>query len=82
MSARLRRHRQARRLSRAQLAQAMRALGARTDAYDIARWEADYYEPKLRTFAVLGRALGVSMEALLYGEAEAERLGEECGRSG
>jgi hypothetical protein len=34
------------------------------------------------TFAALARALGVSMEALLYGEAEAERIARERRRAG
>jgi hypothetical protein len=51
-------------------------LGARTEAADIAHYEAGLYEPKLRTFAALARVLGVSMEVLLYGEAEAERIAE------
>jgi hypothetical protein len=40
------------------------------------------YEPKLRTFALLARALGVSMEALLYGEDETVRMAEEREDSG
>ncbi len=57
----------------------MRALGARTEPGTIARYELDLYVPKLRTFAVLARAPGVSTETLLYGEDEAERLARERG---
>ena len=42
-----------------------------------ARYEADFYEPKIRAFAALARALGVTMEVLLYGEEEAARIADE-----
>ena len=81
-SARIRRLREGRGMNRAEVAAAMRALGARTEMPDVARYEGEYYEPKLRTFAALARVLGVSMEALLYGEDEAQRIAAERERSG
>jgi hypothetical protein len=38
--------------------------------------------PRVLTFAALARALGVSMEELLYGEAEAARIARERRSSG
>ena len=64
-------------MTRADLAAATRRFGLWTDPHDVQRWEGDYYEPKLRTFAALARVLGVSMEVLLYGEEEARRIAEE-----
>jgi hypothetical protein len=69
-------------MTRVGLAAAMRALGARTEAGDIARYEFGYCEPKLRTFAALARALGVSMEVLLYGEEDAARIARKRGCPG
>ena len=74
---RIRRLREAKGLTRAGLAEAMRVLGARTERRDLLRYEDLGYEPKLRTFAVLARALGVSVETLLYGEEEAARIAAE-----
>jgi transcriptional regulator with XRE-family HTH domain len=71
---RLRRLRERRGMTRAELAAAMRPLGRWADPHDVRRWEDGYYEPKLRTFAALARVLGVSMDVLWYGEEEAERL--------
>ncbi len=68
LAARIRRLREARGMSRRDLAVAMRAFGARTDPPDIGRYEGDYYEPKLRTFVALARALGVSLDVLYFGE--------------
>jgi transcriptional regulator with XRE-family HTH domain len=78
LSARLQRYREARSITRAELAVAMRALGAWTEGHDIARYEGDYYEPKLRTFAVLAHALGVSMDVPLYGDQQAWLIAREC----
>ena len=54
----------------------------RTEASHLARYESDLYEPKLRIFAVLARALDVSMEALLYSETGAARIADERERAG
>jgi transcriptional regulator with XRE-family HTH domain len=75
--ARLRRLREAAGLSRTELAAACTRLGRRTEANDIYRYEAGLYWPRVPTFAALARALGVSMEELLYGEAEAARIAWE-----
>jgi len=69
-------------MSRPDLAAAMRALGLRTEANRIWRYEDGVHEPRLRQFAALARVFGVSMEALLYGEDEAERLARERERAG
>jgi transcriptional regulator with XRE-family HTH domain len=69
-------------MTQSELAAAMRALGVRTEAHTISRYEGDVYEPKLRAFAVLARALGVTVEALLYGEEEAARIAAERERAG
>jgi transcriptional regulator with XRE-family HTH domain len=53
LAARIRRLREARGLTRTELAERMRALGARTEPYDLARYEAGECEPKLRIFAAL-----------------------------
>ena len=74
---RLRRLREARGMSRTQLAGACRALGRRSERDDIRHYEAGYHEPRVHTFAALARALGVSMEALLYGEEKAARIAQE-----
>jgi hypothetical protein len=57
-------------------------LGRRTERNDIVRYERDDYWPRVLTFAALARALGVSMEELLYGEAEAARIARERRRAG
>ena len=54
-----------------------RVLGVRAEGHTISRYESDVYEPKLRAFAVLARALGVTVEVLLYGEEEAARITAE-----
>ena len=77
LSDRLRRLRKVRGMSRADLSEEMRRLGQRTEVRDIRHYEEQFYEPRLRTFAALARALGVSMETLFYGEEEAERLAWE-----
>jgi transcriptional regulator with XRE-family HTH domain len=82
LGARIRRLRAARGMTQPDLAAAMRELGARTEASNIVRYEAYGYEPKIRTFAALARALGVMMEALLYGEDEAARIAAERERAG
>ena len=64
-------------MTQSELAATMRALGMRTEAHTISRYESDVYEPKLRAFAVLARALGVAVEVLLYGEEEAARIADE-----
>jgi len=64
-------------MTQIELAAAMRALGVRTEGHTISRYESDIYEPKLRAFAVLARALGVTVEVLLYGEDEATRIAAE-----
>ena len=74
---RLRRLREARGMSRVELAEACNRLGRRTDRRDIIRYEEGGYYPRLPTFAALARVLGVSMDALWYGEEEAERLAWE-----
>jgi transcriptional regulator with XRE-family HTH domain len=75
--ARLRRLREAGRLSRTELALACTRLGRRTDRNDIIHYERDDYLPRVPTFGALARALGVSMEVLLYGEHEAGRIARE-----
>jgi transcriptional regulator with XRE-family HTH domain len=75
--ARLRRLREARGLSRTELAQSCTRLGRRTDRNDIVHYERDDYWPRVPTFGALARALGVSMEELLYGELEAKRIARE-----
>jgi hypothetical protein len=69
-------------MTRPDLAAAMWALGMQTEQRDISRYEADCYEPKIRAFVALARALGVTVEALLYGEAEAVRIAAEHERGG
>jgi hypothetical protein len=64
-------------MSRQDLAAAVVKLGRRTEIGDIRRYEEGDYWPRLLTFAALARALGVSIEVLLYGEEEAERIAEE-----
>ena len=73
----LRRLREARGLTRSELARACIAAGRRTDRAEIIRYEDGLYLPRLPTFAALARMLGVSMEVLWYGEEEAERLAWE-----
>jgi hypothetical protein len=65
-----------------EFAAAMRALGARTEAVDIARYEAGAYWPRLPMFAALAEALGVSLDVLWYGEAEAARIARRRRRLG
>ena len=77
LGARIRRLRLARGMTRPDLAAAMWALGMRTEQRDISRYEADCYEPKIRAFVALARALGVTVEALLYGEEESARIADE-----
>jgi len=80
---RLRRLREARGLSRSELAEACNRMGRRTvSRTDIIRYEAGAYAPRLRTFAALARALGVSMDVLLWGEGEAARIAEERTKEG
>jgi len=71
---RLQRLREARGMTRAELATACVALGRRIERNDIVRYEEGAYYPRLPTFAALARVLGVSMDMLWYGEEEAERL--------
>jgi transcriptional regulator with XRE-family HTH domain len=66
--------REARGLSRFDLAAACDRPGRQVHADDIRRYEEDGSMPPVVTFAALARALGVSMEALLYGEEEAARI--------
>jgi transcriptional regulator with XRE-family HTH domain len=76
--ARLRRLREARGMSRAELASACVGVGRRAiERNDIIRYEAGAYWPRLPTFAALAEALGVSMDVLWYGEAEAARIAGE-----
>ena len=77
LGVRIRRLRLARGMTRPELAAAMWALGMQTEQRDISRYEADCYEPKIRAFVALARVLGVTVEALLYGEAEAARIAAE-----
>ena len=58
LGVRIRRLRVARGMTQIELAAAMRALGERAEGHTISRYESDVYEPKLRAFAVLARALG------------------------
>jgi len=74
---RLQRLREARGMTRSELAAALRARGLWTGPDDVLRWEGDFYGPKLRTVAALARALGVSMDVLLDGEEEAARIARE-----
>jgi transcriptional regulator with XRE-family HTH domain len=74
---RLRRLREAKGMTRAELAEACASLGRRTERLEIVRYEESAYYPRLPTFAALARVLGVSMETLFYGEEEAERLAWE-----
>jgi transcriptional regulator with XRE-family HTH domain len=82
LGVRIRRLRVARGMTQAELAAAMRALGVRAEGHTISHYESDVYEPKLRAFAVLARSLGVTMEALLYGEEAAARIADERERAG
>jgi len=75
--ARLKRLREARGMSRPEFAVALAALGRRTEDSEIAKYEEYSYYPRVPTFAALARVLGVSMEVLLYGEEEAERIAAE-----
>ena len=69
-------------MTQIELAAAMRAFGVRTEGHTISRYEIDVYEPKLRAFAVLARALGVTVESLLYGEQAAAWIAAERERAG
>ena len=80
--ARLQRLREARAMTRAELAAACIAAGRRTDRTEIVRYEESDYYPRLPTFAALARVLGVSMEVLWYGEEEADSLAWERERGG
>jgi transcriptional regulator with XRE-family HTH domain len=71
---RLRRLREARGITRGELAAACVALGRQIERSDIGRYEEGMCYPRLPTFAVLARVLGVSMDVLWYGEAEAAWL--------
>jgi DNA-binding XRE family transcriptional regulator len=82
LGARIRRLRLARGMTRSDLAAAMWALGMRTEQRDISRYESDVYEPKIHAFAALAQALGITVEALLYGEEEAVRTADECAGAG
>ena len=64
-------------MSQADMAAAVVTLGPRTEIGDIRRYEQGDYWPRLLTFAALARAVGVSIEELLYGEEEAARIAEE-----
>ena len=64
-------------MTRAELAAACIAAGRRTDRAEIIRYKDGLYLPRLLTFAALAHVLGVSMDALWYGEEEAERLAWE-----
>jgi len=75
--ARLKRLREARGLSRAELAAIVVKLGRRTEQSDIRSYEEDGYFPRIQTFAALARALGVSLDVLWYGEEKAEQLAWE-----
>jgi transcriptional regulator with XRE-family HTH domain len=79
---RLRRLREARGLSRTELAQSCTRLGRRTERNDIVHYERDDYWPRVPTFAALARALGVSMETLYYGEQEAKLIARGRRRAG
>jgi hypothetical protein len=69
-------------MTRPELAAAMWALGMQTEQRDISRYEAGCYEPKIRAFVALARVLGVTVEALLYGEETAARIAAERERAG
>ena len=69
--------REARGMSRAELANACIGLGRGIDTRDLQRYEEEDYLPRVPTFAALARALGVPMEVLLYGEEEAGRIAQE-----
>jgi transcriptional regulator with XRE-family HTH domain len=71
---RLRRLREAQKMSRVELAEACTRLGRRTARNDIVRYEENAYFPRLPTFAALAEALGVSLDVLWYGEEKAEQL--------
>jgi ribosome-binding protein aMBF1 (putative translation factor) len=79
---RLKRLREARGMSRAELANACAGRGLRINARALNQYEDENYLPRVPTFAALARVLGVSMEALLYGEEEAARIAEERGSLG
>jgi hypothetical protein len=74
---RLRRLHAARGMTRAALAEACVAPGRRTDRRDIVAYEEAGYYPRPPTFAALARVRGVRMEALRYGEEDADRLAWE-----
>jgi transcriptional regulator with XRE-family HTH domain len=80
--ARLQRLREARGMTRAELAAACTEFGRRTVRNDIIHYEEGAYWPRVLTFAALAQVLGVSMETLLYGEEEAARIAEERERAG
>jgi len=74
--ARLKRLRVAKGLSRPEFAAALAALaalGRRIEGSEVAKYEESSYYPRVPTFAAMARVLGVSMEALLFGE-EAGRI--------
>jgi len=47
--------------------------GRRIEGSEVAKYEESSYYPRVPTFAAMARVLGVSMEALLFGE-EAGRI--------
>lgn len=63
---RIRRFRQARGMSQEELAFACQDLGGSVHQPHLVGYERDDHEPRLRTFAVLAKALGVSLDEL-YG---------------
>lgn len=63
--ARIRRIRRARGLSQEAVAA---QIG--TTATSLARWELGHVQPQVWLFALLARALGVSMDSLWYGEED------------
>ena len=46
-------------MTRPSLAAAMWARGVRTQPHDIAHYEDDSYDPKIRSFAMLARVFGI-----------------------
>ena len=73
----LQRLREARGMSPADLAAAVVKLGRRTEIGDICRYEQGNSWPRLLTFAAMARAVGVSIEELLYGEVEGAGIAGE-----
>lgn len=74
---RLTRLREARGLTKTELAAACARYRHRIDRNNVRRWEEGELSARIDNFAALARVLGVSMDVLFYGEEEAARIEAE-----